>query len=305
MPAVFWLQAQPPFRLGLTAWAIRRRPENKIDLWDGARYRRVLALHGKAAEISVTQRTAATSRLRVRLAGSDLDVSARAQVTSALDRLLGRRIDLQPFYRHANQDRRLSHLVHRFYGLKPPRIPSVFEALVNGIACQQLSLAVGITLLNRLSEAYGVRFREADHVQYSFAPPELLACAKLQDLRKLGFSSNKSRALIELASAVASGQLDLERLETIDNEEAVDRLLTIRGVGRWTAEYVLLRGLGRTTVFPGDDVGARNNLFHWLRLRKPLDYRGVSRALRKWRSYAGLIYFHLLMDRLEAAGYVK
>jgi len=211
---------------------------------------------------------------------------------------------LRPFYGHANQDPRLSDLVHRFYGLKPPRFPSVFEALVNGIACQQLSLAVGITLLNRLSEAYGVGFREADHVQYSFATPELLACARLRDLRKLGFSSNKSRALVELASAVASGCLDLERLATIDNEEAVDQLLTIRGVGRWTAEYVLLRGLGRIAVFPGDDVGARNSLFHWLGLRKPLDYRGVGRALRKWRSYAGLIYFHLLMDRLDAAGYV-
>jgi DNA-3-methyladenine glycosylase II len=55
---------------------------------------------------------------------------------------------------------------------------------------------------------------------------------------------------------VASGQLDLERLETIDDEEAVYRLLTIRGVARWTAEHVLLRGSGRTTVFPGDDVGA-------------------------------------------------
>ncbi|HXE12574.1 MAG TPA: hypothetical protein VN633_10670 [Bryobacteraceae bacterium] len=211
---------------------------------------------------------------------------------------------MRPFYGHANQDPRLSDLVHRFYGLKPPRFPSVFEALVNGIACQQLSLAVGITLLNRLSEAYGVGFREADHVQYSFATPELLACARLRDLRKLGFSSNKSRALVELASAVASGCLDLERLATIDNEEAVDQLLTIRGVGRWTAEYVLLRGLGRIAVFPGDDVGARNSLFHWLGLRKPLDYRGVGRALRKWRSYAGLIYFHLLMDRLDAAGYV-
>jgi DNA-3-methyladenine glycosylase II len=189
--------------------------------------------------------------------------------------------------------------------LKPPRFPSVFEALVNGIACQQLSLAVGITLLNRLSEAFGVGFREADHVQYSFATPELLAYARLQDLRKLGFSSNKSRALVELASAVASGGLDLEGLETVDNEEAVDQLLAIRGVGRWTAEYVLLRGLGRTAVFPGDDVGARNSLFHWLRLRKPLDYGGVGRALRKWRSYAGLIYFHLLMDRLNAAGYVN
>jgi DNA-3-methyladenine glycosylase II len=124
-------------------------------------------------------------------------------------------------------------------------------------------------------------------------------------LQQLGFSSNKTRALIELASAIAMGRLDLERLERVDDQAAIARLLDIRGVGRWTAEYVLLRGLGRTNIFPGDDVGARNNLARWLKLRKPLDYGGVTRNLAKWRPYAGLIYFHLLLDRLSDAGHVK
>jgi hypothetical protein len=77
-----------------------------------------------------------------------------------------------------------------------------------------------------------------------------------------------------------------------------------RGVGRWTAEYVLLRGLGRVHVFPGDDVGARNNLRRWLRLKRTLDYEGVRRVLARWSSHAGLVYFHLLLDRLAEAGYL-
>ena len=68
----------------------------------------------------------------------------------------------------------------------------------------------------------------------------------------------------ELARSVAEGHLDLEGLATLPDGEAIDRLCGLRGVGRWTAEYVLLRGLGRTHVFPGDDVGARNNLQRWL-----------------------------------------
>jgi DNA-3-methyladenine glycosylase II len=75
-------------------------------------------------------------------------------------------------------------------------------------------------------------------------------------------------------------------------------------VGRWTAEYVLLRGLGRVRVFPGDDVGARNNLRRWLRLRRTLDYEGVRRVLARWSGHAGLVYFHLLLDRLADAGYL-
>jgi DNA-3-methyladenine glycosylase II len=82
----------------------------------------------------------------------------------------------------------------------------------------------------------------------------------------------------------------------------VARLRGLRGVGRWTAEYVLLRGLGRTHVFPGDDVGARNNLGRWLGLSSALDYDGVRRAVAAWHPYAGLVYFHLLMDRLASRG---
>ncbi|MFZ0591592.1 MAG: hypothetical protein WAM39_14095 [Bryobacteraceae bacterium] len=304
--ATFILNAVPPFRLDLTAWAIRRRPENRMDLWDGTTYKRVLTLRGKAVKISATQTAGLTSsRLRVNIRGIDLDSSTKAQITSALNRLLGRRIDLRPFYCFAKQDSRLFDLTQRFYGLKPSRFPTVFETLVNGIACQQLSLAVGITLLNRLAEARGLPFRGPDETQYSFPTPEQLASAKAPELQKLGFSSNKSRALIELGSALAAGRLDLERLASADDQDAIARLLDIRGVGRWTAEYVLLRGLGRTNIFPGDDVGARNNLARWLKLRKPLDYRGVARISRRWRAYGGLIYFHLLLDRLAEAGCLK
>ena len=68
---------------------------------------------------------------------------------------------------------------------------------------------------------------------------------------------------------------------------------------------MLLRGLGRTNIFPGDDVGARNNLEQWLNLRNPLTYDSSQRVLKKWAPYGGLIYFHLLLDRLEHLGYVN
>ena len=65
--------------------------------------------------------------------------------------MLGLQIDLGEFYRLAAGDKRLETLVEQFRGLKPPRFPDVFEGLVNAIACQQLSLTVGIELLNRLA----------------------------------------------------------------------------------------------------------------------------------------------------------
>lgn len=172
-------------------------------------------------------------------------------------------------------------------------------------SCNVVNGQFARSLLNRLSEAWGLSFHEPDETQYSFPMPAQISAAKISELKQLGFSSNKGRALIELASAITAGRMDLERLAFVDDQEAIARLLEIRGVGRWTAEYVMLRGLGRTNIFPGDDVGARNNLARWLKLRKPLDYPRVAQVLGKWTAYAGLIYFHLLMDRLAGAGFLK
>jgi DNA-3-methyladenine glycosylase II len=215
--------------------------------------------------------------------------------------MFGLNVDLGEFYRFAARDARLAPLAERFRGMRPPRFPTVFEALVNGFACQQMSLTLGIMLLSRLSQSYGLAASEEGRPSHAFPRPEDLAGLDLRALRPLGFSHQKSRAIIEAARAVCDGQLDLESLVDLPDDEAVERLEQLRGVGRWTAEYVLLRGLGRWHLFPGDDVGARNNLSRWLKLRKPLDYQRVKRILARWRGYGGLIYFHLLLDRLAAA----
>jgi len=294
----FTLRPVQPFRLDLTVWTLRRRPNNAMDRWEEGVYRRTLVIDAMPVQVAVTQQN---STLAVTVAGAGLPSRAQADVTAALDRLLGLRIDLRKFYRLASQETKLHQLARRFLGMKPPRFPSVFEALVNAIACQQLSLTVGITLLNRLTERYGLGSRSEDH---AFPRPDDLSKVDAQALRALGYSRNKGQTLIEAARAVTEGDLDLEALATMDDAEVVKRLMELRGVGRWTAEYTLLRGLGRTHQFPGDDVGAQKGLHRWLRLRRPPDYDHVRRVLRKWRPYAGLIYFHLLLDGLDRRGWV-
>jgi DNA-3-methyladenine glycosylase II len=90
----------------------------------------------------------------------------------------------------------------------------------------------------------------------------------------------------------------LEALHRLDDVAAVERLTALRGIGRWTAEYVLLRGLGRLHVFPGDDIGAQNKLKRLLAIETPLDYEGVRTLVARWHPFAGLVYFHLLLDAL-------
>jgi DNA-3-methyladenine glycosylase II len=304
--STFHLEPVPPFRLDLTVWTLRRRPDNAVDRWDGQSYRRVLPLLAGPVEVVVTQiRPPETPRLRVVVEGQPLRSPLKAAVISSLERLLGLRIDLTAFDQFAARQGRLRQLARRFRGVKPPRFVTIFESVVNAIACQQVTLTLGIRLLNRLAANYGPVLREGDGAAHAFPRPDGLAGLRPEQLRRIGFSRQKGRAMIDLAWSITERRFDLDELAELPDEEAVKRLRDLPGLGRWSAEYVLLRGLGRTNIFPGDDVGARNNLRQWLHLEGPLDYDGVRRTLMRWRRFGGLIYFHLLLDRLEEAGYLQ
>ena len=302
------LQIEPlePFRLELTAWALRRRPHNAIDLWDGSTYRRVVSIDDGPVALSVTQDgTQEHPRLSAHIGGGHIDQPDERPMRRALNRLLGLDVDLSAFAAMATSDPWLGPLAARMRGLKPPRFPTVFEALVNGVACQQLSLDVGIHLLNRLTAARGRPVSEDPDGMRGFPGPEELASTEPEEIQRLGFSHAKARAIVEAAQAIAAGELDLEGLGQLEDAAAIEHLIRLQGIGRWTAEYVLLRGLGRLNVFPGDDVGAHNKLRRLFDIDTALDYDTVKWLVGRWHPYAGVVYFHLLLDSLSESGVVE
>jgi DNA-3-methyladenine glycosylase II len=295
----FFVSPVPPFRLDLTAWALRRRADNAVDTWDGFTYRRALVHGGSPLEIAAAQVDVLPEpRLLVTLTGAQLDQGSEDFARATVTRLLGLDVDLSAFYRLADGDPFLTVLAARFRGLKPPRFPTLFECIVNAIACQQLTLTVGIMLLNRLGKAHGTALGHGP--PYAFPLPSQLAELPRDALTELGFSGAKARSIIEFAETITTGGLD--EIEMLEDADALAVLQRLRGIGRWTGEYALLRGLGRLHVFPGDDVGARNNLARWLDREGPLDYDGVRAAVQPWQPFAGLMYFHLLLANLDEQG---
>jgi DNA-3-methyladenine glycosylase II len=178
----------------------------------------------------------------------------------------------------------------------------MFEALVNAIACQQISLQAGLTLLNRLVAAYGRAAEASAPEAKAFPAPDVIAAVDPHALTAIGFSRAKSLAIKEIAASAANGHIGYAAFADLDDSTALATLDKLRGVGRWTAEYALLRGCGRLNIFPGDDVGARNNLQRWLGKRSPLDYGRTRTVLRRWQPYAGLVYLHLLLKHLNDEG---
>ena len=296
------LRPRSPFRLDLTVWTLRRRSRNRIDQWDGT-YRRALDLGDRAVSIEVAQRgTIDEPLLEVSdLTGLTWTAAERAALEQQLIRLLGTNVDLTEFYRMAASDPRIGPLKDRMLGVKPPMFPTIFEALANAIANQQISLEVGIELLNRFTDRFGARPADT-HGLIAFPDPEEILNAPLDDLRDMGFSRRKAEYLMTCAEAVVTGIITESELDTLDRAAATGALTQLRGIGRWSAEYVLLRGLGRLSVFPADDVGARNKLEHLFELPGPPDRSEIVAMMERWNPYAGMIYFHLLLDGLARNG---
>jgi len=306
----FEMRPAPPFRLDLTAWVLRRRPENLLDRWDGQTYRRALAIENVVVELAIQQTgSPSRSRLAVTAAAKKLPANSEIILRRKIESLLGTQINLRTFYSLAATQKHLRPLIAEFAGFKPPRYPTIFEALLNAISCQQVSLHVGIMLLNRLVETFGKTASPAAPDALHACPPgracpspEDMAAVPSSTLRAMGYSQQKERAILELSRSIVAGELNLESLYDLDDASALARLTAIRGVGRWSAEYALLRGMGRLNIFPGDDVGGWNKLQKHLHLHKRPGYKKTRKLLAPWKSFAGLIYFHFLLDGLRDKG---
>ena len=297
----FTLKARPPFRLDLTVWALRRRPHNVVDRFDDGVWRRVLVIGKSPVALAVTQtRGGSRPEIEVQLRAARPQI-VKAEVASIVTRMLGLERDLSDFYRLVRSDPRMRELAERLRGMKPVRYATVFEAFANAVACQLVSLSAGMHVLNRLTEAFGVRCG----AMRSFPAAAAVARSNPDALRALGLSRQKGEYLVGLARlAIDPKDRDFASIQRSADDDAIARLSEFRGVGRWTAEYVMLRGFGRINIFPGDDVGGRNKLFEWLGARGAPTYDGVATMLERWHPYGGLIYLHLIVNAVADAGHI-
>ncbi len=299
----------PPYRLDLTAWALKRREDNTWDRWDSdtGTYSRLMVHEGQPIDVSVSQTGPINAPLLHVTATLDADCvdltddTIRDAVEPVPRGLLGTDVDLSEFHRLSSDDCNLSPLATKLRGLKPPRYLTLFEALTNAITCQQITLTAGLRILGRLAHACGARMEDA----VSFPLPENVAQLSAQDLIGLGYSRQKARAMVELSALAVQGELERSSISGLKNDEAITRLRLLYGVGRWSAEYALLRGDSRLGIFPGDDVGVRKHLEQWLKLDHRLNYDGVRHILETWQPFGGMIYLHLLTASLVDSGRVK
>ena len=281
-----------PYRLDLTVNALRRLSTNQVDVLtpDGA-YLRVLGDMPESVVVRARQPNPGT--LTIGIEGGRRE---HPRLLALVRRMLGVEVDLTRFYRSASGIQWLHPLVLRMRGVKPPRYPTLWEACVNAIVFQQVSLEAASTIMGRLTMELGEPV-ERDGVRlYRFPSAGEIQGARDRRLRAAGLSAGKLATLRRVGDALGGGSL--EGLEERPSPDAAAMLRSIKGIGPWTAAIILLRGLGRLDVFPANNTSVARNLA-LVGGSARLDVEAVLEALGPDR---GMLYYHLLLARLEARG---
>lgn len=190
------------------------------------------------------------------------------------------------------------HLYGRYGGIRPVLFPAAFEGIAWTILGQQVTVRFAVQLKANLARAFGGRVGEGAIPLWAFPGAEDVAGRSLDALRQLQLSGQKAEALLGVARAIAAGGWDPARLAAMDSEGAIADLRAFRGVGPWTAEYVLLRVVGHGDVFPAADVGLQRAWARRTGAAGRAPEGGLRLAAEAWRGFRSQFAFALWLDNL-------
>jgi len=294
----------PPYDFNLSA-KIFSRGDPAIRIFDRGVYRQALDILGNPTLIEVRSvGTPDIPRLEVNATPGTEGVPAEDSVIrDIVSSMFNIYDDLVPFYHAVREDPVMADLTRQFHGLKSPTTPTLFEALVDSIIEQQISLNVAHRLQVRLIKKTGKQLETGTTVYYCYPSPEALAGAPVTLFRECGMTIRKGEYIRGLSGSIVSGDLDLDIFRGYEDTGRIIReMMEIRGVGKWTAELTIIRGIHKLDAFPADDVGLQRILSRFYRNGKKVSSHEARLIAGGWGTWQGLAAFYL--DLAEYLGVV-
>jgi DNA-3-methyladenine glycosylase II len=286
------LKVQGPYDLALSLKArasFSPEPEQ-----DGSVLQAAVRIDGRPVLLEVRQAAGMPAALQV----SSPDTVHSERLLEQAGWIVLADLDVQPFYRIAENDPVIGPVAARFRGMKPMRPATLFEMAVDAVIEQQISLAAARRIRSRVIE----RFGEKKAGLWIFPGPEALARASLEELRACGLSGRKSEYINGLARNIVDGSFDLDGLKGMSDDEVRLTISGIRGFGRWSAEYILIRGLGRPDAVPADDLAIRTIVGKYLGKGSRMTAEEVEQKLKPFFPFRGIAVFYLLVHHRLASG---
>jgi DNA-3-methyladenine glycosylase II len=295
------ITAVPPFRFDFSS-EIFANGDKQIRNYEKGRFWQVIRVNGKlflavVESIGTVDKPKVAVELKSDSAITGEDTKKAENMITALFSL---DLDLKPFYETVKNDKIIAHLTHKLWGLKSPTTPTVFEALVDSIVEQQISLKVANSLENRIIKKFGDSLDLDGSVYFVYPTPQQLASVSIEEFRQSGLSYRKAEYIKGASQLITDDKLKLEKLKNYESSEKIIRELDkIRGIGVWTAELTMLRGMQRLEALPADDLGLRRVISRYYRDGKVISSAEARQIAENWSEWKGLAAYYLVVADMK------
>ncbi len=298
----FVLKQLPPFSLDLSA-QVFSKGDKQVRAYINNEFSQVFQVGDCLVFTKITSLgTAKQPELCTELKSNErITTEIKQAIKQKITYIFNLNFDLSTFYKEIAKDPVLHKVTQQLYGFKFPTTPTVFEGLVDAIIEQQISIKVARTIEDRIAKKFGQQLGLKDETYYAFPTPENIKDASINDIRSCGLSQRKAEYLQNAAQIIVDGKLNLEQLKcNPDSEEIISTLDAVKGIGVWTAELTMLRGMQRFDTLPADDFGIRRVISTYYYRGKPIKQEEAREIAKAWGKWKGLAAFYLIIA--EAKG---
>ena len=275
-------------------FACSSKSEYSVDKFEDGIYSRVLRIDNK---ICLTKAALdARNDVIVTVKGENLDDSNLKESLKVISRIIG--IDQNPhdFYKMAALDPLLEPLLCRYQGLHIPQSETIFEALILSILGQQISTHVASMLRKELIVNYGDHLKIDGSVHYAFPTPETLSQATVEELKTHKLSGRKAEYIRQIAIMESEGSTDLESFRSLSADNATRKLTDLKGVGNWTANWLLVRALSHQDGFPSGDLALQKYMGYLILKRSIMSEKDALNYSEKWSPYRSWVTTYMFAD---------
>ncbi len=295
------LEAVAPFHFGLSA-EIFSNGDRQIRKYENDRFWQLLRVNDKLILATVASAGSVNEpKLHAEFkSATALTSDDTEKAEEAITAMFNLNFDLAPFYEETKTDETMTSMAQKLWGLKSPTTQTVFEALIDSIVEQQIALKVANRIETKLTKRFGGALTVEGEVYYVHPTPQKLASASVEEIRQCGLSQRKAEYIKGISELVAGGKLDLEELKSWDNaEEIIRELDKVRGVGVWTAELTMLRGMQKLEALPADDLGLRRVISRYYCGGEVIASAQARQIAEKWGRWKGLAAFYLIVAEMK------
>jgi DNA-3-methyladenine glycosylase II len=230
-----------------------------------------------------------------------LTAKIKQDAKDALSYIFNLNFDLTTFYNEVQSDPIMHKITHQLCGFKFPTTVTAFEGLVDAIVEQQISIKVARSIEERLAKQFGNKLEINGETYSVFPTAQTLTDASISDIQKCGLSQRKAEYIHNASRCIIDGGLNLEAMKNNPDSADIIRVLDeLKGIGPWTAELTLFRGMQRWDVLPADDFGIRRVISTYYFGGTPIKAVDARKTAQIWGTWQGLAAFYLILA--EAKG---